>query len=172
MSFNGPPPLTCDRHQANPLPTLPPPYVAARRGSTNYCEAVRNCSEQSSSAGWWLLPLLFLCGCNIGFDLPVKPIDPGKYSPVAPIVRDAFVASEFSSALADEAAYESGDSAGSEKGSEIISGTLRQYERIWDSKSFEEYQGRLLKAVPAIELSGGKARDLTVEEIKTIREAR
>jgi hypothetical protein len=115
-------------------------------------------------------------GCRIDFGThdPVGPVDPTSPDNPSPIVRPVtqFNAAEFSAAIADEAAFASTDSANSEKGSEIVSGTLRQYERIWPSKLFDDYQDRLLKAVPAIELSGGKARDLTAVEIAQVRAAR
>jgi hypothetical protein len=118
----------------------------------------------------WPLLLLIACGCGIGFEAPKKPVQPVEPDTPTPIVRDVFDAAEFSAALADEAKLASDQT--SEKGSEIVQGTLRQYERMWPSAAFGEYQKRLLTDVPGIELSGGKARDLTDGEIKSIREAR
>lgn len=120
---------------------------------------------------WPCLLCLLLAGCGIGFDVPANPKQPVAPDTPTPIERVAkFDAAEFAAALADEAALASEMS--SELGSAIVSGTLRQYGRIWASKEFDSFEERLLKAVPAIELSGAKARDLTPVEVAAIREVR
>lgn len=121
-----------------------------------------------------LVLLLWVGGCGIGFDVPSKPVAPIKPSgpTPTPIVTpvESFDAEAFSRALAEVA--EVANSLTSERGSEVVAGTLRTYERTWPSVAFDGYQERLCEAVPAIELSGGKARDLTAAEIELIRGVR
>lgn len=120
-------------------------------------------------AAAWLV--LLVSGCRIDFGDGGGRDQPKPDQPAPNVIRqDKFDPAEMSAALADIAKRAS-DLTG-EQGTDIVAGALQQYERTWPSDQFSQYRERLLQAVPAIGLVGGKARDFTADEVESLRRVR